>query len=159
MTTPKLHLVPVQATYAASIGNDIIRAELDGGSGRYRRDIIGATATVSVRWQCNGLAFQYLQAFYRTTINNGADPFFIDLILDGPEIREYKAHFLPGSLMIASTQGFQYIITANLEAEPLPVDEEYDNALVAAFEAFGRDAVNAGEELDEFTNEHLPEHL
>lgn len=134
----KLKLYPTDAYSVASPQSEILRTDLDGGAGRYRADVIGATSMANVTFQLLPDGFQYLWAFYRAKTGHGAEPFLIDLILDGQEIQERVARFMPGSLTLSGKmRNLFYTATAVLELEALAADDEFDNSLV--------DVVNASD--------------
>lgn len=158
----KLYLPPDQAGYSAKPGLEVLSAQLDGGAPRYRRDVIGATARVTLQWTLVASALQYLQAFYRTGVSRGADWFLIDLILDGAAMAEYQAHFVPGSFEIKSRQGRGFVVGAELDVVPCAADEAFDEAIIGLFEAggYGRAGMpDLLEQLGELVNENLPDYL
>ena len=157
MTLKKLNLTPVQASYTFAHGQETLRVRLDGGASRFRRDILGSSSILNVRWQANSTDYQFLQAFYRSVSKNGSLPFLIDLVIDYSQLREYRAYFIPGSFRLASQAGHTYNVSAQLEVLAIDRDEDYDEAFIAAYEAHGRQASNTGQELEDFVNEFLPD--
>lgn len=135
----ELVIPPDQAGYAVTDGSEVVSAQLDGGASRRRKDIIGATSTVNVSWTCNPAKYKYLRAFYKGVAEGGATPFNIGLLLDEPEITKHKAHFVPGSMSLQSQTGQTYVVAAQLEVYPLPVDP---NALdfVTVYGELGEDS-------------------
>ena len=161
MALQKLNLSPTEGgsggegRYAVRHGNEFLRVELDGGMPRYRRDKIGTSSRVDVQWACNLLQYQYLEAFYRTVVKNGSDPFLVDLILDNPVTKTYEAHFVPGTYGLATVTGLRRVVSAQLDVKPQRADREFDEAIVAAYNAYGdsMDAVNMS--LDEFIEHYV----
>lgn len=164
----KLSLVPQQAQYSVDAEEAaILRVQLDGGAGRYRRDLLGATQVVNVTWALDPGEYHYIQAFYRA-VGRGATPFLVDLILEGQELDEYTVNFLPGTFRLAGVSGLRYQVSASLEVRPSEGidDEDYNTALVDLFDAFGPTAYNADgpaallfSELETASNVEFPEHL
>ena len=77
MTLQRLEITPLQAGYAVVHGTETLSVRLDGGSSRFRRDILGSSDILNVRWNLNSLEFEYIQAFYRNVTKNGSEPFLI----------------------------------------------------------------------------------
>lgn len=131
MTLPVLGFPPDQTSYAATPGPSGVSTQLDGGASRFRADKLGAAILLPVQWTCTPKAYNYLWAFYRTSINYGADPFSIDLIIDSNVPQTYVAHFMPGTFGLASTQGLTYVVGATLEVFPNAAYASGDAALIA----------------------------
>lgn len=137
--TDKLRLAPDQASYVAMPGNEVLRVQLDGGAGRYRRDIIGGWATITAQWTLDRMQFNYLSAFHRTKTSKGALPFNCDLILDAAVPSEYLCYFIPETFQLISQAGLSYVVAANLEVKPQAPDPDADNALVMLYEEYADD--------------------
>ena len=123
----KLNLLPQQSSYSVSDGIEIVRVDLQGGFGRYRRDVLKASKTVSVTWVEQAEGFKYLRTFYNTVVAQGSSRFLIDLIVDSPELVEHEAMFIPGTMQLAEVSGTTYKVTAQLEV--MPVGDIYSNSL------------------------------
>lgn len=132
MPLPTLALPPDQASYAAAYGRTAVSTQLDGGASRFRSDQLGAAFMVDVQWTCGKKNFEYLSAFYRTTITYGADPFLISLKLDTGAMQTYTAHFMPGTFSLIQQMGETYVVGAKLEVVPDPSFTTGDAATVAA---------------------------
>lgn len=117
MALPKLALTPDSSGYSAKFGNEVLSAKLAGGRSRRRRDIIGASHNVSVEWIMTPDEYSYLKLFYAER-QNGALPFLMDLILDGPFPLEYEVSLVEDTFKLASQAGATYIVTAELEVVP-----------------------------------------
>jgi hypothetical protein len=116
---------------------EVIRTALDGGSGRYRSDIIGGTTLVNVTWMVDGGGYQFLWSFFRNRTSRGADAFLIDLVIEAPDLTEYTAHFIPGTFHLASVVADIYIVTAQLEVEAVDADDLYDSSVVDVWHGSG----------------------
>jgi hypothetical protein len=91
--------------------------------------------------------YQYLYAFFRSKTGRGAEPFLIDIILDGYPRQECTVRFIPGSLSLP--QKFRsrfFTVTAQLEVDQLDADDLYDSSVVDVWEAAG------GADIDGYLN-------
>jgi hypothetical protein len=158
MALTKLTIPPDKASYAVQDGQEALSVKLDGGASRFRLDILGATSTVNVQWSVGPNAYLYLRAFYKSISKSASLPFLIDLILDQPGLTEHEAHFVVGSMRLASHRGLEYTVSAQLEVKPIPADDEYNEALVTMYNEYG--SFEAGQEvlnqLEQLTNVDLP---
>lgn len=111
---PKLFITPDSDSYSVVDGKEVLGVQLDGGAGRYRRDIVGASSTITVKWTTDAEGYLTLRDFYDST-GKGANPFLIDLIWEAPELTEHQAHFIPGSFKLDGQEGRTYIVSAELE--------------------------------------------
>lgn len=155
----KLGLIPDQTSYSAKDGTEIIGVQFDGGPPRYRRDAVGAPARVTVSWTLDASAYQYLRAFYRTGLGNGADWFLVDLLLGDAALEEHQAHFVPGSFGLQSRQGKAYIAGAELDVIPAATDVDYDSAVLTLFEEYGFGRTGTSDlfqRLSTLVNQDLP---
>lgn len=154
----KLSIPPNQSGYAVTNGSGVKRTELDGGSGRYRRDILNQASLVNCSWTINRDDYDYLMAFFRINERDGGAGFLIDLILDNWQPTEYVAHVVPGSWGLGSQAGTGYTINAQLEVEPIQPDYEYDQSIIDSVEAFGgiREAIEAFNLLHKLVHHDLP---
>lgn len=136
----RLLLRPNSEDYSQEEGAEVIRVELDGGTGRYRRDKIGATRRCNVSWTMNPTQYQYWRAFWHTATKRGALPFLCDLVgEDGTGPTPYVCYFVPGSVQMPAQQGLTYSQSATLEVKPNPVDDEQNLSIMAVF-ATGTDS-------------------
>jgi hypothetical protein len=133
MTLPKLLVTPEESNYTFEDGQEVVRVELEGGAGRYRRDVIGAASLVRCRWLLSQEQYFYLRAFYRSTVLNGSLPFLIDLLLDIPTLTEHTAYF-KNEPRLNRVQGHMHQVQADLEVEPVALDSDYYDAVVMLFE-------------------------
>ena len=156
----KLYLLPDSQSYAEDFGNEVYSVELQGGSGRYRRDKEGATDKVSVRWSLNPQDYQYFRSFYRTATKNGALPFLMDLVGDdGLGVQERECYFVAGSVSMPTQRGWTYTISAQVEAKPVAYDPLYDQAVIDTYTAYAGLGGALYDALAELVNETLPEEL
>jgi hypothetical protein len=131
----KLHLRPEGRAYKMEPGSEVIRSDLDGGAGRYRRDVFGSSYYVAVNYILDPTEHDYFWAFYRTATLRGSVPFEADLLLDGSTISEYSCHFMQKPVL-TEQRGLGYFIQAQLEVTKPFDDGEVaaDEAIIAAYE-------------------------
>lgn len=139
--TRTLALVPDDARYAATLGPAVRRDEVDGGRARHRLDQVGAPALVDCRWDASAVEHDYLLAFYRTVIAEGAGPFFASLILDGFATLTYSARFMPPGMRLTGQSGETYQLTARLEVMPLVRDDSLDRDLIDSYAEAAEDGL------------------
>jgi hypothetical protein len=156
-TSPrKLALPPDQQSYSAEDGVEVVSIGVEGGFARRRRDVIGSTTRIPVQWTVNADEYDYLQAFYYTGTNTGADAFNIDLMIDNSTLDEYSANFVVDTFETSSTRGDQYTVSAELEVRRIARDANFDNSLIAVINAAGVNARNLMNTLEKVANEDLP---
>lgn len=158
MPLAKLQIAPTLAGYAYEDGQENVEIKLDGGASRKRTDILNAASMVSIEWDVRMLQFEYLRAFFNTTLVRGAESFLIDLPIDSPYGTEVEAQFI-GGLKHIVTGGGGFRVTATLEVLRADTDADYDAALVALVNAFGpsQAAIDTGLlSLEHLVNVDLP---
>lgn len=154
----KLALKPQQGTYKERPGTETWRIDLDGGRGRYRRDIIGASSRVTVSFPLDQFEFEYFNRFYNSVAKNCSLPFLIDLVLDDVVPSEYVAYFIPGTLEKSIAGGPNHVAVVDLEVIPNANDEIFDTTFVLLYNEFGAEGiVPALDLLAEIVNVDLPE--
>jgi hypothetical protein len=115
MTTPTLIVLPTLAAYSTKPANNIIEIKLDGGLSRRRLDQLNAARTVNVQWILQATDYQYFMTFYKTTISNGALPFYLDLKIDDNSMTQCLCYFMADSLSIEAITHNTFKINASLE--------------------------------------------
>lgn len=148
----RLAYCPNQSGYSAAFGNDVISQELDGGGGRYRRDIRRKSHTASVNWLIDLAGYQYITAFYRVWARNPSQPFVAQLVIDD-ELKDYEC-FFRSPINLDSQEGLAYKVSAQLEVKALISNDAFDDAIVAI--GTFSDTFNP---LDELANQELPNAL
>jgi hypothetical protein len=132
--------IPPEATgYMMEDPAEVIAIKLDGGASRFRRDKIGGTAKVSVRWAFDRTDYNYFRQFYSSLLKRGSEPFLIDLVIDDATPTEHKAYFTPGTVRLAEQRGHYYGVTAELEAYPIVTDDAQEALEAAMISEFGFD--------------------
>lgn len=126
MALTKFIYPPESSSYAVKDGVDVVSVQLQGGAGRYRKDVLGSSSTVDCSWIFDTYRYKYFRAFYRSVTEKGATPFSIDLLLDEPTLTEHKAYFIPGSVSLNQTSGGVFFVSCQLEVTPIAADEAAD---------------------------------
>lgn len=157
MPPPVLSLLPESASYSVTDGQNVIYTELDGGAGRYTLDKFGATSKVNVSWTLLPNQFQYLRAFYNTTIKKGSIPFYCDLIIDDPSPTQHLCYIIPGSMQLTGQRGLAYSASAQFEVIPVEPEGDIDETLVWLYEEYGDGAWDILDMLYQLVNEKLPQ--
>lgn len=135
MALPHLALVPDADGYASNEGKEILAVGLSSGANVFRRGYRGATKTVNVKWTMNPTQYRYWRAFWETAIKRGALPFTCDLLSeDGSGPVAHTCSIIPESVSMPSQSGLTYIQTATLDVKPLPVDDVFNEEVIALFE-------------------------
>jgi len=157
MALVKFVIPPDSSSYAVSDGVEVASIKLDGGSSRYRKDILGATSTVDVSWVMGEVEYKYLRSFFRGITGKGATPFLIDLILDEDFLTEHKVYFIPNSMQLSAQSGRTFWVSAQLEVTP---NEDTDNGDFAyLYNELGKDIFVIEDILQVIVNEEWPEVL
>jgi hypothetical protein len=140
----KLILCPRITGYSATPNSGVVQTEVDAGYRRVRSGHIGTPTIVSVEWVLNTFSeVEYLQAFYRSGIAQGADKFLMDLQgLDQQDsttgLYEYECLMINESFTAASNEGkFQFTYTAELEVKSSRLDASADLIKLAQAEVLG----------------------
>lgn len=136
--TNKLNLTPDQASYAVSdSSNEVIRVALQGGAGRYRRDILNGSKLVNVTWTIGPADYDYLQMFYRVATYRAGEPFRIDLLIGESNLTEHDARFIPGTFQLQSQRGLTFTVSAQLEVTAKQYDYAYEDSLISITGSYG----------------------
>lgn len=152
----KLVITPQQDSYTLSRNQDgFVRIDLDGGAGRYRRDVLGSTEKITAKWILSADDYTYLWAIYRIFTNRMVK-FKIDLIVEDEGLCECKAWFWPGTFKLSKQVGTTYYCQATLEVEPPEYELDFDKWVVWFFQWIGRDWRVLFERLDRSINYNFP---
>lgn len=152
----KCVIPPDQAGYNVKDGKEVERVKLDGGKGRYRRDILNSTRAATVQWTVGREEYEYLKAFYKVAVVQASTAFKIDMILDKATLTEHDAYFIPETWELRAQRGHSYTVAAQLEVVPLPQDFTQDSYLIALWEEFGSDWPYWTDQIDTLTNVDIP---
>lgn len=129
---------PDQSSYAAEdSAEEILRAQLSGGAGRYRLDILNGSKLINCRWTLDGEAYDYMRTFYRV-FTADVRPFWLDLIIEEQRLAGCKCWFIPKSFKLAGIEGNIYEIAAQIEAVlPDIYDVDADRNYLIIVDVFG----------------------
>lgn len=117
MALLKLALPPEKGGYTITDGEQVLSTQLDGPAAAYRQEVPIAPVRITARWMLNGIEHDYLRAFYGLTGAVGI-PFLIDLVVDGVQLAECQAKFVPGSFGLPQQSGDAFWIEAELDVLP-----------------------------------------
>jgi hypothetical protein len=135
-----LNLPPDQASYVVTDGKEVVYNQLEGGFGRYRRDILNSNSLVDLQWTVNRGGLDYLTDFFENITNSGSLPFTIFLYIDsGIALTEQTAYFVPETFKISEGNGFSFIVSAQLEIKPLEINEDEAFDYITVCNEFGFD--------------------
>lgn len=157
----ELILPPSEDGYSAEESVEtVIRTQLDGGAGRYRKDIFGASDLVSCQWICDAGQYNYLRSFYRST-DSGSLPFKAKLIIDHADLQYYECRFIPKSFKLDGVKGLSYSVSATIEATPInEIDVDLDKDIIFLAELLGPDYeqlfIQFSDKLDKIVNIDWP---
>lgn len=155
-----LTLIPDVTSYAVDFGQEVVYNQLDGGAGRYRRDILKSSYVVTVQWICDPSEYDYLCSFYRVAVDNASMPFTMMLISDRSELALHECYFVPKTFRLADQQGHAYTVTATLEVKQLaPAGTNLDELLVILMDLYGDDFYWAMDLIDQIINVRLPSYI
>lgn len=130
----KFAIQPTIAGYSVKPGSEVVATLLDGGRPRLRKDILNASQRVTCSWILNREQYNYAMAFFEGVTVGGALPFTIDLIINTAAKATYTANFVPNSFQLNSKAGDNvYLVSAELDVNPIARDATADAALVAAY--------------------------
>lgn len=159
-TLPLLNALPDSSGYELLDGNMVVNSgDLEGGASRSRADVVGANGQCDVRWTCGPNVYNYIRAFYRTSITNGADTFQISLIFDVALPLVYTVKFIPGTFKLVSQEGMTYVLGGTLEVCPQPINAANDGAYIAIIGTYGEQAAQFLNQLAKLVNVVLPDNL
>lgn len=154
MALPKCSIAPDASGYSYTPGTEVMAIKLDGGASRYERFITGATGRLSVQWTVKEKGYKYLRSLYIIT-ESGSLPFLIDLIIDEVEQTEHTVHFIPDTFRLTTKSGAAFIVTAELEVEPITPDVDDAQDFFDLYNELGDDWSSL-DELDTLINTTLP---
>lgn len=152
----KFSIPPDQDGYTVEDGIETISVALDGGLSRSRADIIGAAATVSVKWTLDPNNYLYIRSFYKGTTRSGAEPFLLDLLYNVPTLTECVCKFIPGTFKLIEQTGLTYVVAATLEVVSVEDDLDEMTSYALMMGIYGDESISFMNELGELVNIDLP---
>lgn len=118
--------------------DELIRVQLDGGAGRYAKDLFGISDIVSCSFICPDSDFNYLKNFYNGSVATG-ESFLMSLMIDGFELADYECRFMPNTFTVTGTRGLTTFVSATVEAIRYTEPSVTDSDIWALISEFGRD--------------------
>jgi hypothetical protein len=116
LTLSRIRVTPIQSAYSVQLPVGTLSVKHEGSKSRFRADVEANASFVNCVWQLDKSGYEYLRAFYRTTLKNGHLPFTIDLLIDEDDLINRKARFVPGTFKLESVMMPDlFIVSANLE--------------------------------------------
>lgn len=135
----KIAIPPDKSNYAVTDAASVVEVKLDGGASARRLDHLNANSLVNCQWTLDQEEYFYIRAFFNSGSVKGSLPFLCDLVIDDFELISHTCYFVTGSFKLGSHMGGTYIVQAQLEIEPIPIDAdemEFNESFIDAFEAF-----------------------
>lgn len=115
MTTPTLPFEIEQTNYSLTDGNQVASTQLDGGAGRYRRDMVGASSGVTAQLTLDVDEYATWRDFFNNDIVFGSLPFLATIVWENGEGSQNLCYIVPGSVKLVSQVGITYVVQFNLE--------------------------------------------
>lgn len=137
-STPyKLNYIPNQASYSIDTRQETIAIPLEGGTSRYRKDIIDAGTIANVSWILNTTEYADFREFYKLTTSAGTTSFKVDLAINSTTVEEYDARIIPDSLSTSRYGDGFFNVQAQLELEAKTRDPDADLARAVLYPIYG----------------------
>jgi len=155
----KCVIAPDQASYNVRDGREVNRTQLQGGRGRYRKDILNSSRVVTVSWTVGREDYEYLRSFYRVMVAQASTPFKIDLILDKSSLTEHDAFFIPDTMNLQRIAGHTHTLAAQLEVVPIQQDFQFDSYFIALRQEYGLRWQIQEDLIDKLINVDIPDAL
>ena len=137
--------------------NNLLEQQLVGGFARQRVQFVNNVHTVSATVSLHDKARQqYFWAFWRSHTLNPR-PFLWRLMIDDTEMTTYQCQFVANSIQVQERNGVVYRASFSVRCKPKPVDYEFDQSIIDAWESgSGSEIVNL---LEKLVNVDLPNAL
>lgn len=152
---PVMALTPSVSGYSVARGDTLVSSRPGQGPSAIRLDKFNTPSRLTVAWNVGPADFNYLMAFYFTSIAEGALPFLIDALVDHPDVRQLKALVQPGTFSLTGIKGMTYSVKAEVEVVPV-LSPDFDAGVLALFEEVGEDYLDVLDLLDRLVNEDMP---
>lgn len=114
--------IPDEQGYTFTLASETKHIELEGGSGRYRRDFIGANTRIPTNWKFRKDEYGAFLDMWKVA---GKNPVSLPLILDGASLANYYVHLIPGTLQLTGQIGLTYYVSCELEVAPLSFSTDW----------------------------------
>lgn len=140
----KMILCPTIESYTATPKSGVISTEVDSGKLRVRKDFLNSPTIVEISWNLHKYSeIEYMQAFFRSGINEGADKFLIQLQgLDQQDantgLNWYEVLMVPDTFKVDSNEGkFLFTYSCTLEVKSKRADSVSDLTKLIQAETLG----------------------
>lgn len=128
------------------------RVQLDGGAGRYSKDLFGISDLVGLTFVLNPDEFDFLKIFYNVAARSGEE-FIMNLLIDSFDLKPYKCRFIPSTFKITGSKGFATFVSATVEAINRIDDPISDDDYMILFDEFGNDFLTEFPTFDDRLNQ------
>ncbi len=119
--TETLLYTPDRDSYSAQPSYPTIEIGLEGGTSRKRADFLFPPHIISVGWTLTtAVDYSRFMGFFRTTLRNGVDSFFMDLLSDIGELTKHRCRTLGGIPKLTRNRGNSYVTSCTLEVDVNP---------------------------------------
>lgn len=143
----KLPYLPDSDGYGFSDPTEAVMVQLDGGPPRVRSDILNGPVMLNANWTLDRANYDYFRSFYRVVVEREGGKFKCDLVIDKSHLTEHDCIFVPGTLKLSQQRGHMYVLSCSLVVIPIPMDLDYEQALLDLIDIYG-----GSEELAEVLN-------
>lgn len=127
-------LCPLQDGYTPQPANNMLEQALMGGFARQRVQFVNNVHTVNATVSVPDKAHQqYFWAFWRSHTLNPR-PFLWRLTVDDADMTTYQCQFVADSVQVQERNGIPYRISFSVRCKPKPVDYEFDQSIIDAWE-------------------------
>tara|TARA_R110002020_G_scaffold472424_1_gene700434 strand:- start:25648 stop:26142 length:495 start_codon:yes stop_codon:yes gene_type:complete len=154
-TYPSAQLPAPSARYSFSKEDGCATTRFSSGKARRRNLHNDLRRLVSIQWEFSQRELDLFQGWYGYTLNNGAENFTIDLLLDADDLQNYEV--TPVGKIKVSHFGVNYW---KVSLQAICIEQKYVSAeVVELFQYWGDtfgEMLTASDPLDLFINTTLP---
>lgn len=148
-----LYPVTSPSGYSHGSAGGVNRTEVEGGFNRYALSYDRGVQLFNVALACTATHYQIWTLFFYNIIKKGSLSFNMPLD-SGAGLQQHEVNIIPQSVNVAETDGNNFVVTFQVEAEPKIYDftEEGAAAIIAIWNA-GADITELFDAIAEFTLE------
>jgi hypothetical protein len=119
--TETLTYQPIRDGYSATMSYPVIETKLEAGQSRRRLDHLFAPHTVNLNWILTSPTdYNRFMGFFNTTIHNGTDTFFLDLLTNIGIPTKHRVRVSGDLPKLTQQRGLAYWVSGTLEVELNP---------------------------------------
>jgi hypothetical protein len=119
--TETLTYKPIRDGYSATMSYPVIETKLEAGQSRRRLDHLFAPHTVNLNWILTSPTdYNRFMGFFNTTIHNGTDTFFLDLLTNIGVPTKHRVRVAGDLPKLTQQKGLAYWVSGTLEVELNP---------------------------------------